>query len=125
MQLQNVVGQTNQRPFHLNFLKPAQHKLPKSAHLLDLPEYRLHNRFAHRVDPSPDLGVKLALHPLYPTGSLRQRPSLANQPIASVLLPLGSHISINLLALPDTSDSLQNSTRCRPKLPLASVLPAL
>lgn len=98
MQLQNIMGQANQRPLHVNFLKPAQQKLPESAHLLDLPKHRLYDRFAQRINPSPDLSLKLALHPLDRSGSLRQRPALANNPLGSVFLPLGGHISINLLA---------------------------
>ena len=74
MQLQNIMGQTNQRPLCLNFLKPAQQKLPEPARLFDLPKYRLHDRFAQRINPAPDSGLKLALHPLDRGGSLRQRP---------------------------------------------------
>ena len=96
MQLENIMSQANQRPLDLNFLKPAQQKLPESSHLLDLPEYRLHNRLAHCIDPSPDLGLKLALHPLDCIGSLRQRPPLASRLLGSVLLSPGCHIAIDV-----------------------------
>src|SRR6516225_4028464 len=98
MQLQNVMGQTNQRPLHLNFLKSAQQKLPEPSYLFDLAKYRLHNRLAHRVDPSPNLGLKLTLDPLDRVSPLRQRPPFARQPFASVLLSFGGHIPVNVAA---------------------------
>ena len=96
MQLENIMGQANQRPLDSDFFKTAQKKLPESTHLLDLSEHRLHNRLAQSINPSPDLGLKLALHPLDNSGSLRQRPPLARQPGFSVFLSLGGHISIDV-----------------------------
>ena len=66
MQLQNVVGETDQRPLALDFSQAAQEKLAKPAGLFDLAEDRLHNRFSCGIDGPPRLGLKLALHALDP-----------------------------------------------------------
>ena len=66
MQLQDVVGKTDQRPLALDFCQAAQEELAKPAGLFDLAEDRLHDGFAGRIDCSPSLGLKLALHALDP-----------------------------------------------------------
>ncbi len=66
MQLQNVVGETDQRPLAPNFSQAAQEELAKPAGLFDLAEDRLHDRFPCRIDYSSNLGLKLALHALDP-----------------------------------------------------------
>src|SRR5271167_1301255 len=53
MQLQNVVGKTDQRPLALDFSQAAQEELAKPAGLFDLAEDRLHDRFACRILPAP------------------------------------------------------------------------
>ena len=66
MQLQNVVGKTDQRPLALDFSQAAQEELAKPAGLFDLAEDRLHDRFPCRIDCPPRPGLKLALHALDP-----------------------------------------------------------
>src|SRR5271167_4156252 len=63
MQLQNVVGETDQRPLAPNFNQAAQEELAKPAGLFDLAEDRLHDRFPCRVDYSSNLGLKLERPP--------------------------------------------------------------
>ena len=64
MQLQNVVGKTDQRPLALNFSQAAQEEQAKPAGLFDLAEDRLDDRFACRIDCPPRPGLKLARHAL-------------------------------------------------------------
>ena len=66
MQLQNVVGETDQRPLALDFSQAAQEELAKPAGLFDLAEDRLDDRFPCRIDCPPHLSLKLALHALDP-----------------------------------------------------------
>ena len=66
MQLQNVVGKTDQRPLALDFSQAAQEELAKPAGLFDLAEDRLDDGFACRIDYSSSLSLKLALHALDP-----------------------------------------------------------
>src|SRR5712671_603581 len=66
MQLQDVVGETDQRPLALNFSQAAQEELAKPAGLFDLAEDRLRDRFPCRIDCSSNLGLKLALHTVDP-----------------------------------------------------------
>ena len=66
MQLQNVVGKTDQRPLALNFNQAAQEELAKPAGLFDLAEDRLDDRFPCRIDRPPHPGLKLALHTVNP-----------------------------------------------------------
>src|SRR5580700_4572345 len=66
MQLQNVVGKTDQRPLALDFSQAAQEELAKPAGLFDLAEDRLHDGFLCRIDCPPQLSLKLALHALDP-----------------------------------------------------------
>jgi hypothetical protein len=60
MQLQNVVGKTDQRPLALDFSQAAQEELAKPAGLFDLAEDRLHNGFPCRIDGIRQLLVGLA-----------------------------------------------------------------
>src|SRR5437870_12382989 len=62
IQLQNVVGRTHQRPFPLYLLDPTQQELPEASRLLDLPNHRFNDRFAHRVDGPAGLRVQLPGH---------------------------------------------------------------
>src|SRR6266436_4001691 len=62
MQLQNVVGKTDQRPLALDFSQAAQEELAKPAGLFDLAEDRLDDGFPCRIDCPPRPGLKLALH---------------------------------------------------------------
>jgi hypothetical protein len=48
----------------LYFLQPPQEKLPESAGLLDLPEYRLNHAFSSRVNGRSHLRLQLTIHPL-------------------------------------------------------------
>ena len=66
MQLQDVVGKTDQRPLALDFSQAAQEELAKPASLFDLAEDRLHDGFPCRIDCPPNLGLKLALHTVNP-----------------------------------------------------------
>ena len=66
MQLQDVVGKTDQRPLALDFSQAAHEELAKPAGLFDLAEDWLHDRFPCRVDCPPSFGLKLALHTLDP-----------------------------------------------------------
>ena len=66
MQLQNVVGKTDQRPLALNFNQAAQEELAKPAGLFDLAEDRLDDGFPCRIDRPPHPGLKLALHTVNP-----------------------------------------------------------
>src|ERR1700682_2040816 len=66
MQLQNVVGKTDQRPLALDFSQAAQEELAKPAGLFDLAEDRLHDGFAGRIDYSSNLGLKLWLQAVDP-----------------------------------------------------------
>ncbi len=66
MQLQNVVGKTDQRPLALDFSQAAQEELAKPAGLFDLAEDRLHDGFACRIDCPPRPGLKLAFHTVDP-----------------------------------------------------------
>ena len=64
MQLQNVVGKTDQRPLALDFSQAAQEELAKPAGLFDLAEDRLDDRFPCRIDCPARPSLKLALHTL-------------------------------------------------------------
>ena len=66
MQLQNVVGKTDQRPLALDFSQAAQEELAKPAGLFDLAEDRLDDGFPCRIDCPPRFGLKLALHTVDP-----------------------------------------------------------
>ena len=66
MQLQNVVGKTDQRPLALDFSQAAQEELAKPAGLFDLAEDRLDDRFPCRIDCPPHPGLRLAFHALDP-----------------------------------------------------------
>ena len=66
MQLQNIMGETDQRPLALDFCQAAQEELAKPTSLFDLAEDRLHDGFPCCVDCPPRLGLQLALHALDP-----------------------------------------------------------
>src|ERR1700724_35294 len=69
MQLQNVVGKTDQRPLALDFSQAAQEELAKPAGLFDLAEDRLDAGFSCRIHCAPRPGLKLALHAVDPSNS--------------------------------------------------------
>src|SRR6266550_851656 len=70
MQLQNVVGRADERPFTLHLLEPTQQELPEAPRLLDLANHRFDDRFARRVDGRAGLRLQLAGHAVDP----RRRP---------------------------------------------------
>ena len=55
VELQDVVGQAEQRPLAANLIDSAQQKLTKSAPLFDLTEDRLDDRFPHSTHGSLNL----------------------------------------------------------------------
>ena len=66
MQLQNVVGKTDQRPLAPDFSQAALVEREKPGGLFVLAEDRLVDGFACRLDYPPSPGLKLALHALDP-----------------------------------------------------------
>jgi hypothetical protein len=66
LQLQIVVGKTDQRPLALKFSQAAQEELAKPAGLFDLAEDRLDDRFPCQKDCPPRPGLKLAFHAVDP-----------------------------------------------------------
>src|SRR3990172_8308896 len=50
MQLQQIVGQTDQPPFGPSFGQPAQQKLPEPAPLLDLTKHRFYDLAPFGID---------------------------------------------------------------------------
>ena len=71
VKLQKIVSHADQCPLASYLLQPPQEKLPESAGLLDLPEYRLNNAFSSRVNGRSHLRLQLTIHPLYATGIFR------------------------------------------------------
>src|SRR5207247_5516173 len=73
IQLQNVVGRADERPFALHLLEATQQELPEAPRLLDLAKHGFDDRFARRVDGRAGLRVQLAGHAVDPRRRLWQR----------------------------------------------------
>src|SRR5687767_5260751 len=73
IQLQNVMGRADQRPFASHLLDPAQQELPEAAGLFDLPQHRFDYGFTSGIDRRPDLGEQLARHAVDARCGARQR----------------------------------------------------
>src|SRR5258708_9922469 len=74
---QNVMSEAHQRPFALYFDQPSQREPSESANFFDLPEHRLHDRFASGVDGCPCFGLQFPAHAIDTRRSLRKRTTRA------------------------------------------------
>src|SRR2546427_4412230 len=63
-ELEEVVGQTDQRPLGGDFVIAAEGEAPKGAALLRLTKDRLDDRLAARVDPPARRRTQLLAHPV-------------------------------------------------------------
>src|SRR2546430_17304648 len=63
-ELEEVVGQTDQRPLGGDFVIAAEGEAPKGAALLRLTKDRLDDRLAARVDPPAPRRTQLLAHPV-------------------------------------------------------------
>jgi hypothetical protein len=63
VQLQEIVGQTDQLPFSLNAVETAEKELPEASHRLDPSEDWFNGSFSFRVSLLPLLGSQEPFHP--------------------------------------------------------------
>ena len=69
--LQDVVRGADQRPLRADLLDAAQQELAEALRLFDLPEDRLDDGLAPRVDGLARLGLELSFHPCHQRGRFR------------------------------------------------------
>src|SRR5260370_38065099 len=88
--------QAEQGPLPFHFLFSAEQELSKSTCLFDLPEHRLHNTLAGRIDGFAHLGLKLLLHPIHPRRAFRQGSALRGQAMLAMFLLTCPEEALNL-----------------------------